>query len=206
MRRQILSSQFFTCTVIAAFLVSGCATSATTEQLKVSTSKQTKDTKLEKSQLTIPFSGFTTKNIIRNGEPKGPQTMVLQGFSGEILMPQSELSRSAEGRPGSGTIAIVDPATTSDDFVFISLDSAALVRSQFEGKKLVVEADARNMSMLLGEGATYLIRPGIEKIRLGDFWVSTSDAKDWCSIEMTGPSRQPKLSGTGIKILQDLPK
>jgi hypothetical protein len=182
-------------TIAAVFLL-GCASNMP------STQKTIKSKTVPKEEHEIKLTGYTVKHIVRNGRADGPQTTVVQGFSGKILISPDDIARSAEGRPESGTIAIVEPYGTGDSMLLLSLNNGALLGSKYEGQKLVLEVDMRDMSYLLGAGSTYLIKPGIQKVRLGNFYVSTSAAKEWCSVQISGPSIEPKLSGEGIKVLK----
>lgn len=149
----------------------------------------------------IPLSGFATRKLIRNGEPTGPATMVLQGYSGSTLVASEMFSRPSEGRPESGTVAILEPATSSQNVVTVSLDGTRLQTSKFGTWKLVFEADARDMSPLLGQGAVYLIPPGVKELRLGNFVISTLGVRDWSAIQMPSPPAQPTVKeGTGVEI------
>lgn len=150
------------------------------------------------AQAQIQPTEYSTQPLIVGGKPSERQTMVLQAHSGSLQLPVA-LVQTSEGKPLSGTVAIADPVPGSDDLAVIRLENEGLAGSPYAGRKLVLEFDARDMSPLLGQGATYLIRPGISKLRLGNFFVSTTDAQGWCSVEITGPSSAPKLSGSGIK-------
>jgi hypothetical protein len=148
----------------------------------------------------VQFSGQEVRRVIADGKPRGPQTMVLQAQSGSIELPTILISESSEGKPMSGTVAIAEPVEGKDDQILLRLDNASLSGSSFTGRQLVLEVDFRNMRPLLGQGAIYLVRPGISKLRLGNLIVNTANAQDWSSVEMTESLSTPKITGIGIKV------
>jgi hypothetical protein len=56
------------------------------------------------------------------------------------------------------------------------------------------------MPLLLGRGATFIVKPGVLKIQLGNVFVSTENSKKWCSIRITDDPLRPKASGGCTRI------
>jgi hypothetical protein len=65
---------------------------------------------------------------------------------------------------------------------------------------LVIDVDERNSELLIGEGAIYLVPPGIKKLRLGNYYVSTTGLDGWSSVQMAGPSNPPKMLDNKLTI------
>lgn len=166
----------------------------------VKTASLTKKPKSTKDEHKILISGIINKHIIRNGKPEGPYQAVIQAYSGSMRAVQNELARSSEGRPETGTVAIAKPYKADNKTILLSLKSSELSGSKYEGRELVIEIDERDNKGLFGEGAIYLIPPGIRKLRLGNYYVSTSELNSWSSVQMAGPYTPPKVLDNEIRV------
>lgn len=133
-------------------------------------------------------------------QPAAEKVMVLQARTGSTLVLTAELARTAEGRPRSKTVAIAEPTNVAE-VIKLSLDAKALVGSRYEKLELVLESlGPMGGGLLLGEGATYLIRPGTKELRLGNYIISTLKAKEWCLMRMGDAASEPELEGEGITV------
>jgi hypothetical protein len=97
-------------------------------------------------------------------------------------------------------VAIAEPFGSSNDIIMLRVDKSLLVGSRFTRKELVLEFDARDMSPLMGTGATYLVAPGTKKLRLGGFFVSSENATGWSAVQINEFPAKPTLDGSGITI------
>ena len=167
---------------------------------KVNKQAPPKIASVSKDKQEISVSGIISKSIIRNGKPEGPLQAVAQVFSGTMQVVQNEIARGSEGRPETGTVAIAKPYKDGEKVVLLSLESSELLGSNYEGRKLVIEIDAMDMKGLFGEGAIYLIPPGIKKLRLGNYYVSTSGLNNWSSVQMAGSSTPPTVLDNKIRV------
>lgn len=170
---------------------------------KSHSTKKASLTKKSHSPIDSPklmISGIINKQIILNGKPEGPYQAVIQAYSGSIPAVQKELTLSSEGRPETGTVAIAKPYKADEKTILLSLEKSELLGSNYEGRELVIEIDEKDNKGLFGEGAVYLIAPGVRKLRLGNYYVSTSGLRNWSSVKMAGPSSPPKVLDNNIKV------
>lgn len=72
--------------------------------------------------------------------------------------------------------------------------------SSYETRATLLEFDASTMSPLVGQGAVYLLKPGIEQIRLGSYVVRTTEANTWCAVEIMGLGIDPKSDCVDITV------
>ena len=148
----------------------------------------------------LKISGIINKPIILNGKPEGPYQAVIQAYSGSMPAVQNELALGSEGRPETGTVAIAKPYKSDEKTVLLSIEKSELLGSNYEGRELIIEIDERDNKGLFGEGAIYLIRPGVRKLRLGNYYVSTSGLRNWSSVQMAGPSTPPKVLDNNVRV------
>ncbi len=152
------------------------------------------------NEKSLKISGFTNKNIVENGQPNGPLTMVFESHSGSAFIAQKDIAASAEGQPMSGTVAIAEPDKESQEIVVLDLDAGKLSGTKYADVKLVIQSDGRNGRPLVGEGATYIIKINKEKVRLGDYFLSSSGAEQWVRVKMRGPSAPPEVDSDQVTV------
>ncbi|MCP5006744.1 MAG: hypothetical protein GY941_22785 [Planctomycetes bacterium] len=170
---------------------------------KSHSTKRASLTKKSHSPIDSPkllISGIINKPIVLNGKPEGPFQAVIQAHSGSMAAVQKELALSSEGRPETGTVAIAKPYKADEKTILLSLEKLELSGSNYEGRELVIELDERDNKGLFGEGAIYLIQPGVRKLRLGNYYVSTSGLRNWSSVQMAGPSTPPKILDNNVRV------
>lgn len=197
--------------ITIAVLSFGCLPTTTSVSETETASRVKKKTPTETAMLTkkkkrsekkhkLLISGIINKQIILNGKPEGPYQAVIQAHGGTMPAVQKELALRSEGRPETGTVAIAKPYKADERAILLSLESSELQGSKYEGRELVIEIDERDNKGLFGEGAIYLIPPGLQKLRLGNYYVSTSGLDNWSSVQMAGPYTPPKILDNNIRV------
>jgi hypothetical protein len=159
--------------------------------------------------LAIEQSKIVIKDYIVDGVNRGT-TSVLLAEEGEIEVNANSIGCKTSGNQKSGTaviaaipegqLFIIKSGGQINEYANLVLDNNLLKGSIYENRKLAIEFTVFTREPLLGDGAIFFIQPGIEKMRMGNFYVSTTEAKEWCSVEISCSSEKPKVDGHGIKI------